>query len=89
MSSGILVAAGNNFKEAQTEITSIEKRFKVGDQVTSNSEAGRVSGTIIKVHTRDVDYKGHIRGSRLHGITNPPRSLRSSCPARAPARSTS
>ena len=25
-----------------------------------NSEAGHVSGTIIKVHTRDVDYKGYI-----------------------------
>jgi hypothetical protein len=35
------------------------KRFKVGDLVTSNSEAERVSGTIIKVHTDDVDYKGH------------------------------
>jgi len=35
-------------------------RFKVGDHVSWNSEAGRVSGTIIRVHTRDVDYKGHI-----------------------------
>ena len=33
--------------------------FKVGDHVTWNSEAGHVSGTIIQVHTRDVDYKGH------------------------------
>ena len=33
--------------------------FKVGDHVTWNSEAGHVGGTIIKVHTRDVDYKGH------------------------------
>jgi hypothetical protein len=31
----------------------------VGDHVTWNSEAGHVSGTIIKVHTKDVDYKGH------------------------------
>ena len=37
------------------------KRFKVGDHVTWNSEAGCVSGRIIKVHTRDVDYKGHTR----------------------------
>ena len=37
------------------------KRFKVGDHVTWNSEAGRVSGRIIRVHTRDVDYKGHTR----------------------------
>ena len=28
--------------------------FNVGDQ------AGRVSGTIIKVHTSDVNYKGYI-----------------------------
>jgi hypothetical protein len=35
------------------------ERFKVGDQVTWNSEAGLVSGTIIKVHTKDFDYKGH------------------------------
>ena len=35
------------------------KRFKVSDLVTWNSEAGHVSGTIIKVHTNDVDYKGH------------------------------
>lgn len=34
-------------------------RFKVGDHVGWNSEAGRVSGTIIAVHTRDFDYKGH------------------------------
>jgi hypothetical protein len=33
--------------------------FKVGDRVGWNSEAGRVSGTIIRVHTGDFDYKGH------------------------------
>lgn len=33
--------------------------FKVGDRVGWNSEAGRVRGTIIRVHTRDFDYKGH------------------------------
>lgn len=35
------------------------KRFKIGEHVSWNSEAGRVSGTIIKIHTRDFDYKGH------------------------------
>lgn len=35
------------------------KRFKVGDHVRWNSEAGHVSGTIIAVHTSDFDYKGH------------------------------
>lgn len=34
-------------------------KFKTGDKVSWNSEAGRVSGTIIKVHTRDFDYKGY------------------------------
>jgi hypothetical protein len=34
-------------------------RFKVGDHVTWNSEAGHVGGVIIKVHVRDFDYKGH------------------------------
>jgi len=33
-------------------------RFKIGDHVSWNSEAGRVSGTIIAVHTGDFDYKG-------------------------------
>lgn len=37
----------------------MKKQFKVGDHVTWNSEAGRVSGTIIKVYTKDVDYKGY------------------------------
>ena len=37
----------------------MKKTFKVGDHVAWNSEAGRVSGTIIKVHTRDVAYKGY------------------------------
>jgi len=35
------------------------KRFKVGDHVTWNSEAGHVSGTIVKVHTKNVEYKGY------------------------------
>jgi hypothetical protein len=35
------------------------QRFKVGDHVTWNSEVGNVGGTIIKVHTNDVEYKGH------------------------------
>jgi hypothetical protein len=34
-------------------------RFKVGDHVGWNSEAGHVSGHIVKVHTRNVDYKGY------------------------------
>ena len=34
-------------------------KFNIGDNVSWNSEAGRVSGTIIKVHTKDFDYKGY------------------------------
>jgi hypothetical protein len=34
-------------------------KFKAGDKVSWNSEVGRVSGTIIKVHTKDFDYKGY------------------------------
>lgn len=35
------------------------ERFHVGDHVVWNSEAGRVGGTIIKIHTADVNYKGY------------------------------
>ena len=35
--------------------------FSVGDHVRWNSEAGCVTGRIVKVHTRDVDYKGHTQ----------------------------
>ena len=34
--------------------------FKIGDRVSWNSEAGRVSGTITAVHSRDVAWKGYI-----------------------------
>ncbi|HIW47141.1 MAG TPA: DUF2945 domain-containing protein [Candidatus Yaniella excrementigallinarum] len=35
------------------------EKFSVGDHVAWNSEAGQVSGHIIKVHTADFDYKGY------------------------------
>ena len=34
-------------------------RFRIGDHVAWNSEAGHVSGHIIAVHIADVDYKGY------------------------------
>jgi hypothetical protein len=37
----------------------MKTKFKKGDKVSWNSEAGRVSGTIIKIHTRDFEYKGY------------------------------
>jgi Hypervirulence associated proteins TUDOR domain len=36
------------------------RAFKVGDHVSWNSEAGRVSGRIVRVHTSDVNYKGYV-----------------------------
>lgn len=42
--------------------------FKIGDQVSWNSEAGRVSGTVIHVHTRDFDVKGYTH----HASANTP-----------------
>ena len=33
------------------------KNFKVGNHVRWNSEAGFVTGRIIKVHTRQTDYR--------------------------------
>jgi hypothetical protein len=34
-------------------------RFNIGDHVSWNSEAGRVSGKIIRVHSQDFDWKGY------------------------------
>jgi hypothetical protein len=42
-----------NWREA------MKRRFNVGDHVIWNSEAGWVSGKIVKVHTEDLDYKGY------------------------------
>lgn len=36
------------------------KPFKVGDHVSWNSEAGRVRGRIVRVHGKDVNYKGYV-----------------------------
>ena len=35
-------------------------KFKVGDHVTWNSEAGHVSGRIVIVHSENVNYKGYV-----------------------------
>jgi len=37
----------------------MKKKFKTGDQVSWDSEAGLVSGKIIKVHKKDFRYKGY------------------------------
>jgi hypothetical protein len=36
------------------------QRFKTGDRVSWNSEAGRVRGKIVRVHTKNVNYKGYV-----------------------------
>ena len=36
-----------------------KKPFKVGDHVRWNSEAGRVGGTITKIHEHDFDWHGY------------------------------
>ena len=38
----------------------MNKSFAVGDHVRWNSEAGYVSGRIIKIHTRDTECKGYV-----------------------------
>ena len=35
-------------------------KFKKDDHVSWNSEAGKVSGRIIAIHTSDFDYKGYV-----------------------------
>jgi hypothetical protein len=42
--------------------------FKVGDHVTWNSEAGHVTGTIIRVHRKITEYKGYTH----HATPNDP-----------------
>ncbi|MFM0756026.1 MULTISPECIES: hypervirulence associated TUDOR domain-containing protein [Paraburkholderia] len=49
-------------------------RFKVGDHVTWNSEAGHVNGKIIKVHTKDTDYKGYTHHA---SVADPQYEIRS------------
>ncbi len=44
------------------------KNFKIGDHVSWNSEAGRVSGTITKVITSDIEFKGY----KVHASTDEP-----------------
>lgn len=39
----------------------MSQSFKVGDHVRWNSEAGKVSGKIVKVHKKDFEWKGHTR----------------------------
>lgn len=44
------------------------KRFRVGDHVSWNSEAGRVRGRIIDVVTSPIEFKGY----RVHATAEEP-----------------
>ena len=37
----------------------MKTKFKIGDEVSWNSEAGRVSGKIIKIHNSNFNFKGY------------------------------
>ena len=37
----------------------MKHKFRAGNHISWNSEAGRVSGNIIKIHTADFIYKGY------------------------------
>ncbi len=43
-------------------------KFRIGDHVRWNSEAGNVTGRITRVYTRDTQYQGHPR----HASRNEP-----------------
>ena len=42
------------------------RAFRIGDYVSWNSEAGRVSGIIIAIHTSDVAWKGYVHHATRH-----------------------
>jgi hypothetical protein len=46
----------------------MKDKFKIGDHVSWNSEAGRVSGTVVRVHTRNFDVNGYTH----HASTDAP-----------------
>lgn len=56
----VLCSMFGRFSLLQVREDQMGRRFKVGDHVTWNSEAGHVSGTIIKVHSKNLDYKGYM-----------------------------
>jgi Hypervirulence associated proteins TUDOR domain len=41
----------------------VVQKFKLNDHVTWDSEAGHVSGTVIKIHTKNVNYKGYTHNA--------------------------
>jgi hypothetical protein len=47
--------------------TTMSKSFKIHDRVSWNSEAGRVSGMIVRVHTRNFKVKGYTHHASTDG----------------------
>jgi hypothetical protein len=43
----------------------MKRIFTVGERVTWNSEAGQVGGTIIEVHTQQVNHQGLSRNASV------------------------
>jgi DUF2945 family protein len=66
------LGAGTDYKELRghavapirLEGSQMPKTFKTGDHVRWNSEAGRVSGIIIKKITSNTRLKGYVHASR-------------------------
>ena len=46
----------------------MRKVLNIGDHVSWNSEVGRVTGHIVRIHTKDVNYKGYVH----HASTDDP-----------------
>ena len=44
---------------AASDRTIVPKTLKIHDRVSWNSEAGRVSGTVMRVHKRNFEVKGY------------------------------
>jgi hypothetical protein len=49
----------SNFCSVTAKKNKMGHKFRTGDHVKWNSEAGTVSGKIIRVHEKNFDYKGY------------------------------
>lgn len=39
----------------------MSQHYKIGDTVRWNSEAGEITGRIIRIHTRECEFRGRTR----------------------------
>ena len=56
---GRSVALRQSNEKSSLGVKHVAEKLKVGNHVTWNSEAGYVSGRIIKIHRKNVEYKGY------------------------------